>query len=335
MSSLETHNAFAENVLDRLVSGLRAKISSHVANNYYSHELLCKEAWRDAKQLSTLKHSKGDSNVASSDNISADDVSKYLLPVLAKKFPQTIGNSTQTQQFLLTLLSSTGQGVSQFACCKAIQCLHATKCKVEQQKKGYEPNLSVFSSRLSSHPERLKNMYFTWLFLLRALKKAQHVLKTYDFSSGTPEQTKGTIDLMRQLLKHVDKSDEAAVAFSMRAEDKLFQTNDEKARLISVVRDNFHTISQNIDCIACDSCKLQAKIKITGLAFAVRIILDDDSLKNNYGRNDVIAFINTIQQFSKGLRIVHRLTDLSNGKPDPWIHSECTATSADACSVMQ
>jgi len=167
MSSLESHNAFAENVLDRLISGLRAKISSHIANNYYSHELLCKQAWHGAKQLSIVKNSKGNSDVAASDNIAADDVSKYLLPQLSKKFPISIGNNTQAQQFLLTLFSSSGQGVSQSACCKAIQCLHATKCKAEQQKKGYEPNLSVFSSRLSSHPDRLQNMYFTWLFLLR------------------------------------------------------------------------------------------------------------------------------------------------------------------------
>jgi hypothetical protein len=173
--------------------------------------------------------------------------------------------------------------------------------------------------------------------LCSALKKANHngLLASYDFSSGTSEQTNATTELMRQLLKHVEKSDEAGKAFSMlRAEKELFQDNDERARLIAVVRENFHTISQNIDCIACDSCKLQAKIKLTGLSFAVRIILKDDLLKETYGRNDVIAFINTIQQFSKGLRIVHRLSDLSNGKPDPWMHSECTTASVDACSVF-
>ena len=91
--------------------------------------------------------------------------------------------------------------------------------------------------------------------------------------------------------------------------------------------------------------------------------------KTTYGRNDVIAFINTIQQFSKGaprsspsscfqlalicsiplpmprahvgdmcntcftaaLRIVHRLSDMTSGRPDPWMHADASQASADAC----
>jgi hypothetical protein len=294
MSSLDSHNAFAVNVLDRLISGLRAKIGTHVANNYYSHQLLCKEAWNDAK--------KSSKSTAHNDFIVADDVSKHLLPQLSKKFPQTVGNSSQAQQFLLSLFASRGEGVSRSACCQAVDCLRAATGISSQQKKGYEPNLNIFSQRLASHPERLKNIYFTWLFLLRALKKVAPKLSEYDFSCGTQEETGRTELLVLQLLKHVHKDDAATRAFKMlRAERNLFHNDDERAKLIRIIRWNFHTISENIDCIACDSCRLQAKVKITGLAFAVRIILNDDLLRETtYGRNDVIAFINTIQQFSKG-----------------------------------
>jgi hypothetical protein len=299
MSSLDSHNAFAVNVLDRLISGLRAKIGTHVASNYYSHQLLCKEAWNDAKKFS--KSSKA-SPTTQNDFIIADDVSKHLLPQLSKKFPQTVGNSSQAQQFLLSLFSSKSEGVSRTACCQAVECLRSATGISSQQKKGYEPNLNIFSDRLASHPERLKNIYFTWLFLLRALKKVEPKLLEYDFSCGSQEETGRTKSLVLQLLKHVQKDDAATQAFKMlRAERNLFHNDDERAKLIRIIRSNFHTISQNIDCIACDSCRLQAKVKITGLAFAVRIILNDDLLRETtYGRNDVIAFINTIQQFSKG-----------------------------------
>ncbi len=37
---------------------------------------------------------------------------------------------------------------------------------------------------LGSHPERLKNLHFSFVVMLRALKKATPVLYHYDFSTG-------------------------------------------------------------------------------------------------------------------------------------------------------
>ena len=294
MTFLPSGNDFAEHVLDRLASGLRAKIATHVANNYYSHALLCKEAWSDAKK--SAKASKGSSAIP------ADEILKHLLPHLSKRFPHTVGNSSRARSFLLSFFSSNAEGVSQSSVCQAVQCFYAAKGNADQQKKGYEPNLSMFSDKLAAHPDRLKNIYFTWLFLLRALKKAEPKLADYDLSCGSPEETERTKSLRLRLLKHVQHDDAAKGAFKMlRADKKLFHNEEERARLLVIIRENFHTISQNVDCIACDSCRLQAKVKITGLAFAVRVILNDDLLRETtYGRNDVIAFINTIQQFSKG-----------------------------------
>ena len=287
-------------MLDRLVSGLRAKIATHVTNNYYSHRILCQEAWKDAKKSSLS--CKGCGTVNDDSTIPADQVSKHLLPQLSKKFPQTVGNSSRALGFLSSLFALRTKGVSQVDCCKAVECLYATQGCTNQQQKGYEPNLALFSERLAAHPERVTNIYFTWLFLLRALKKVQPKLAEYDYFSGTQEEADRTRSLVRQLLKHVNNDDAGKGAFKMlKAEKLLFRTDQEKKELVEILRENFHTISLNVDCIACESCRLQAKVKITGLAFAVRIILNDDLLRETtYGRNDVIAFINTVQQFSKG-----------------------------------
>jgi hypothetical protein len=307
VSSVQSHNVFAQNVLERLISGLHAKIGTHIANNYYSHQILCKEAWNDAKKASLL--CKGCSIIKSDSIIPTRQVSKYLLPQLSKKFPQTVGNSSRALQLLSSLLSSNEEGVSQSDCCQAIACLHAVNGNADQQKRGYEPNLAAFSDRLASHPERVNNIYFTWLFLLRALKKAAPKLAEYDFSCGSQEETDHTKSLVLQLLNHIHKDDAGKEAFKMlRAEKQLFDSHEERKKLVEIMRANFHAISQNVDCIACDACRLQAKVKITGLAFAVRIILNDDLLRETtYGRNDVIAFINTIQQFSKGTHSFPRL----------------------------
>ena len=98
MTFLPSGNDFAEHVLDRLASGLRAKIATHVANNYYSHALLCKEAWSDAKK--SAKASTGSSAIP------ADEILKHLLPHLSKRFPHTVGNSSRARSFLLSFFSS-------------------------------------------------------------------------------------------------------------------------------------------------------------------------------------------------------------------------------------
>jgi hypothetical protein len=222
MSFLDAHNPFAVHVLDRLISGLRAKIGTHIANNYYSHALLCKEAWNEAKK--SAKASKG------SGLISADEISKHLLPQLIKKFPHTVGNNSSARSFLLSFFSSKAEHLSQSSVCQAVQCLHVAKGNADQQKKGYEPNLSIFADRLAAYPDRLQNIYFTWLFLLRALKKAEPKLRDYDFTCGTPEETMQTKSLVLQLLRHVQQDDAAKEAFQMLRAEKNYFTMTARGR---------------------------------------------------------------------------------------------------------
>jgi hypothetical protein len=112
----------------------------------------------------------------------------------------------------------------------------------QRQKKGYEPNLSMFSDKLAAHPDRLENIYFTWLFLLRSLEKAEPKLADYDLSCGSPEETERTKSLLRRLLKHVQHDDAVKGVFKMlRADKKLFHNEEERARLMVIIRENFHT----------------------------------------------------------------------------------------------
>lgn len=46
------------------------------------------------------------------------------------------------------------------------------------------PNLDCFVSRIGRYPERLQNIYFNYVLLLRAITKLSPYLGTYDFCSG-------------------------------------------------------------------------------------------------------------------------------------------------------
>ncbi len=47
--------------------------------------------------------------------------------------------------------------------------------------------MDLFDRSVGSHPERINNLYFTYIFLLRALAKAAPILKSYDYATGHAE----------------------------------------------------------------------------------------------------------------------------------------------------
>lgn len=45
--------------------------------------------------------------------------------------------------------------------------------------------LRICESKVGTHPDRITNLYFTYLFMLRALNKAADELGNYEYSTGT------------------------------------------------------------------------------------------------------------------------------------------------------
>jgi hypothetical protein len=50
------------------------------------------------------------------------------------------------------------------------------------------PNMELYETKLGSHPEYLNNLYFTFVFLLRATNKARGILSGFDYSTGNTQE---------------------------------------------------------------------------------------------------------------------------------------------------
>ena len=48
--------------------------------------------------------------------------------------------------------------------------------------------------QVGRHPERVENLYFVYLFMMRALNKAADELATYDFSTGKERNSAPSTD---------------------------------------------------------------------------------------------------------------------------------------------
>lgn len=59
----------------------------------------------------------------------------------------------------------------------------------------------MFIKAVGAHPSRVANLYFTFLFVTRAVAKAQEILLDLDYSAGDENESKLTKELIHQLVQ--------------------------------------------------------------------------------------------------------------------------------------
>jgi len=62
--------------------------------------------------------------------------------------------------------------------------IHICHDYLDQETGEWAPNLQCFISRLASHPERLSNVYFNAILILRAVARAAPYLQAYDIGTA-------------------------------------------------------------------------------------------------------------------------------------------------------
>lgn len=136
------------------------------------------------------------------------------------------------------------------------------------------PNLQEFRQRFSPEttsgegPNWLKNLYFIYLLELRALAKAAPYLQLVDYYTGNEDEDWDTKQAMKDLLNVVqqfpDPFDET-VMFNGGGGKPQKQLKNEFIA-------HFKNITEIMDCVGCDKCKLWGKLQIQGLGTALKIL---------------------------------------------------------------
>ncbi|KAJ8308145.1 hypothetical protein KUTeg_013019 [Tegillarca granosa] len=147
-------------------------------------------------------------------------------------------------------------------------------------------NVQEFLKRFSREqtngegPQRLKNLYFTYLVVLRAVAKAAPYLEEENFYTGNPGEDldvkNGVLDLLSVVKSFPDHFDES----------KLFQGNQKEAKILKVCRssipeefrNHFRNVSRIMDCVGCDKCRLWGKLQVQGLGTALKILFSGDGI---------------------------------------------------------
>ena len=73
----------------------------------------------------------------------------------------------------------------------------------------------------------------------------------------------------------------------------------------------FRNITQIMNCVGCEKCKLWGKLQILGMGTALRILFDEDGAGvPMLNRNEVIALINFMGRLSSSVEAIREMTEL-------------------------
>ena len=197
---------------------------------------------------------------------------------------------------------------------------------------GWESNALYFYEQFGDRPEYIRNLHFSYVVLLRALKKAYPILNKYEIRTGNIVDDETATILLRRLLdSSILKS--CNNVFAAFDESLMFRQKEDEAPLSDVEAESkskfptgsqqvvtlqqnfkgvFHNISSILDCVQCQQCKLHGKMAMLGYGTALKILFmtNEELIASSLSRNEIVAFVNTIAKMSEAVRDVRELTNL-------------------------
>ena len=172
----------------------------------------------------------------------------------------------------------------------------------------------AFKARVGDHPDRIENLYFSYLFMLRAVLKAEPQLKHFDFDAGNPAEAERSRALLGNLLHSAMETDRPCLSVTRTPFDESTLFVGSKQSRMGPMKAALQNITAIMDCVGCDKCKLWGKLQTQGIGVALKLLFQDKSVV--LSRNEVIALVNTLARFSQSVREVEVMLKGSPGLTD-------------------
>lgn len=78
-----------------------------------------------------------------------------------------------------------------------------------------------------------------------------------------------------------------------------------KPAVVEEFKNHFRNISQIMDCVGCEKCRLWGKIQVTGIGTALKILFASESPRRweylNFRRSEIVALFNTLGRLSESV----------------------------------
>ncbi|CAA0808737.1 Endoplasmic reticulum oxidoreductin-1 [Striga hermonthica] len=179
---------------------------------------------------------------------------------------------------------------------------------LDEAKNLWGRNLELMYDRVLRYPDRVRNLYFTFMFVLRAVTKAANYLEQAEYDTGNINEDLKVQSLMRQLLDNPKLQSACPLPFD---EAKLWQGKGGPELKLEIQK-QFRNISALMDCVGCEKCRLWGKLQMLGLGTALKILFSVDGKSHpneplELQRNEVIALVNLLNRLSESVKHVNEI----------------------------
>jgi ERO1-like protein alpha len=186
---------------------------------------------------------------------------------------------------------------------------HLSKNYLDVQNNITYFNTSMLNDRVLTKPDRINNLFFLYSLLLNSFEKVESVLKNFNITTGFDEEDMKTKYLINNLYTE-DIGKIREYSGSCFGENKINAFTNLK---VDQLKNKFRNISQIIDCVSCQKCKLHGKLQIYGLATMLKILFSGDLSVEKFKRNEIISFVNLFGKVSNAISyITHTVEENMN-----------------------
>ena len=178
----------------------------------------------------------------------------------------------------------------------------------------WAPNLECFVTRIAEHPERLQNVYFDYVLLLRALSRLGDSKDNFSLRAGDSIEDAAAKTQLDQL---IHDARDCPTTFD---EAQMFNgQNRESLELKQEFRQHFRNISTIMDCVGCDKCRLWGKLQVNGIGTALKLLFNryeggGAAAQVRLQKSELVALVNAAHRIAESLRAVERFRDMYQRK---------------------
>jgi len=167
--------------------------------------------------------------------------------------------------------------------------------KENSQRKNYEQLMKNFLE----HKDRVDNLFFLHSLFINALIKSKDVLNNLDISTGDENEDKKA----KNILKIIQGKKDFNKHFTEGAKNSTSIKKFLGYEKINEIKMRFRNISEIVNCVSCQKCRLHGKMQIYGIATMFKILfMEKGEIELN--RNELIAFVNTLDKIARSIKFV-------------------------------
>ena len=172
----------------------------------------------------------------------------------------------------------------------------------QEKRKKFLPNCKEFRRRVLNHKDRIDNLYFLLQFVLRATARAATSLFNFRGDGGC---NIGDVDEDLSLQWHLQQLFAAKLLCCETFNETVVLESPTAATHLPRMMSMLYNITQLMDCVACEKCRVWGKLQTIGLQVAFKLLLSSAKDPVELSRTEKVALLNFLRQVAMSVHYVN------------------------------